>query len=85
MFNNRSAFKSLYPGTYPVYNVTLNENKQYELKFGNGVVGKKLAKGDSVYVFYLDSNGEDGKIDVHDIADTSKLRFQHSASEFGMS
>jgi len=42
LFNNRSAFKSLYPGTYPVYNVTLNENKQYEVKFGNGVVGKKL-------------------------------------------
>lgn len=85
MFNNRSAFKSLYPGTYPVYNVTLNESRQYELRFGNGVVGKKLTAGDVIYVFYLDSNGSDGQIDVHDIADTSKLRFQHSPSDFGLS
>lgn len=85
LFNNRSAFKSLYPGTYPVYNVTLNEDKTYELRFGNGVVGKRLTAGDLVYVFYLDSNGDDGRIDVHDISDVSKLRFRHSASDFGLS
>ena len=64
LFNNETVFKSLYPGTYRVYTVVLNEDKTYELKFGNGIVGAKLTPGDRVYVFYLDTNGEDGKIET---------------------
>lgn len=84
LFNNQTAFKSLYPGTYQIYTVQLNENKTYELKFGNGVVGKKLSYGDKVYVFYLDTNGPDGKVDLTTF-DISKLKFQHSADMFGIS
>lgn len=85
LFNNQTAFKSLYPGTYPIYTVYLNQDKTYELKFGNGIVGKKLNPGDKVYVFYLETNGPDGKIDVSDI-DTSNLKFDaHNPQMFGIS
>lgn len=83
LFNNQTSFKSLYPGTYPIYTAYLNSDKTYEIKFGNGVVGKKLRPGDKVYVFYLDTNGPDGKIDTSDI-DTSTLSFEHDASMFGL-
>lgn len=84
LFNNETAFKSLYPGTYAVYTAYLNEEKTYELKFGNGVVGKKLSPGDRVFVFYLDTNGLDGEIDTLSI-DPSGLKFEHSAQMLGIS
>ena len=84
LFNNETAFKSLYPGRYKVYTVQLNEDKSYSLKFGNGIVGRKLTPGDKVYVFYLDSNGLDGKIDISDV-DTSSLKFVNSPDMLGMS
>ena len=83
LFNNETVFKSLYPGTYRVYTVVLNEDKTYELKFGNGIVGAKLTPGDRVYVFYLDTNGEDGKIETINMNQTNKL--EHDASMFGIS
>ena len=83
LFNNETVFKSLYPGTYHIYTVLLNEDKTYELKFGNGIVGAKLSPGDKVYVFYLDTNGEDGKVDTVELNQANKL--EHSASMFGLS
>lgn len=83
LFNNETVFKSLYPGTYHIYTVLLNEDKTYELKFGNGIVGAKLSSGDKVYVFYLDTNGEDGKLETVDIAASNKL--EHSPTMFGIS
>ena len=83
LFNNETVFKSLYPGTYHIYTVLLNEEKTYELKFGNGIVGAKLSPGDKVYIFYLDTNGEDGKIETVDMAISNKL--EHSSTMFGMS
>lgn len=83
LFNNETVFKSLYPGTYHIYTVLLNEEKTYELKFGNGIVGAKLSPGDKVYIFYLDTNGEDGKIETVDMSTSNKL--EHSSTMFGMS
>lgn len=83
LFNNETAFKSLYPGRYKVYTTYLNEDKVYELRFGNGVVGRKLAPGDKVYVFYLDSNGLDGKIDTSTLEDQN-LRFESNPDMFGL-
>lgn len=40
----------------------LNENKRYELKFGNNINGKKLQTGDTVMIYYITSNGESGQI-----------------------
>lgn len=36
-----------------VYEVRINENKNYEITFGDGVNGKKLKTGDIVQIFYL--------------------------------
>lgn len=48
--------------TSRVYDIRLNENGHYELKFGNGVFGKKLNSGDEVAVFYILSDGQKGQI-----------------------
>ena len=47
-----------------VCSIRLNENKTYELKFGDGINGQMLKPGDQVYVFYLDSNGLDAVLQV---------------------
>ncbi len=83
LFNNETIFKSLYPGSYHVYTAQLNEDKTYEISFGNGIVGAKLSPGDRVYVFYLDTNGLDGQIDPNDIAGDPKL--EHTPDMFGIS
>ena len=44
------------------FEVTYNENKKYELKFGNSINGKKLNQGDSVAIYYLKSSGVKGKV-----------------------
>ena len=64
------------------YNLRLNENKTYEIKFGNGVLGKKLNKNDQVYVFYLDTNGLDGQVTPDDIPE--KMKFKHSRQDFSL-
>lgn len=45
-----------------VYDLRLNENGHYEVKFGDGTFGKKLSEGDEVYVFYLLSDNRAGLI-----------------------
>lgn len=45
-----------------VFELRLNENGHYELKFGNSVFGKKLNAGDEVAVFYILSDGQKGQI-----------------------
>lgn len=44
------------------YEIRLNENKLYEIKFGDGYNGIKLNSGDSVGIYYLKSNGTKGEI-----------------------
>lgn len=46
------------------YEVRFNENKQYEIKFGNNVNGKKLEETDKVAIYYLESRGENGEVGV---------------------
>ena len=45
-----------------VYEIRLNENGYYEIKFGNGVFGKDLTEGDIVSVNYLQSDNVSGVI-----------------------
>lgn len=51
------------------FSIRLNEDKQYEIKFGNDNNGQKLDTGDKIYVFYLDSNGFDAEFQIGDITD----------------
>lgn len=44
------------------YSVRFNENQRYEIKFGNDITGKKLNVGDSVAIYYLQSDGKSGEI-----------------------
>ena len=45
----------------------LNEDKKYEIEFGDGIHGAMLKQGDSVHVVYLSSNGNYGEIAARDI------------------
>lgn len=67
-FDSRSdsaTFSKLYNSDEHVYTSYLNENKTFEIKFGNGISGKRLNPGDRVHVMYLDTNGPDGYIDIN--------------------
>jgi hypothetical protein len=44
------------------YEIRLNENQRYVLKFGNNITGKKLNRGDFVAVYYLRSDGPNGEV-----------------------
>ena len=44
------------------YELRLNENQRYTIKFGNGITGKKLNSGDFVSVYFLKSNGPSGEV-----------------------
>ena len=44
------------------YELRFNENRRYELKFGDGINGQKLAPTDRILVYYLASNGKDGEL-----------------------
>jgi hypothetical protein len=37
-----------------------------------------------LYIFYLETNGTDGEIDVRTIPNLSEKKFVHSSSEFGL-
>ena len=42
-----------------------NDQGRYELKFGNGITGRKLNAGDQIAVYYLMSNGTNGAVSVN--------------------
>lgn len=44
-----------------------NENKELELKFGDGIHGKRLEKGNIIHVIYLKSNGKNGIINANEL------------------
>lgn len=48
--------------TSRVFDLRLNENGHYEVKFGNGVFGRSLKVGDKVSIFYILSDGDKGQI-----------------------
>lgn len=49
------------------FSIRLNENKEYEIKFGNDNNGQKLIAGDKIYVFYLESNGFDAELQIGEV------------------
>ena len=79
--SNENFSTNFYDASDKIYTVCLDENKQYELRFGDGITGKKLWPGDRVYVFYLKSDGPSGEIDIGTI-DFSKLKLRHDYQAF---
>jgi hypothetical protein len=44
------------------YEIRLNENLRYEIKFGNNITGKQLNPNDEVAIYYLQSDGTRGEV-----------------------
>lgn len=63
----------LEPGSEKKYEIRLNPNKRYEIKFGNDVNGAKLQPGDQVAIYYLTSQGQDGEIGPNAFTPQTKL------------
>ena len=49
-----------------VFEKRLNEYNHYEIKFGNNINGKRLNSGDSIQIYYLESDGAKGLISNND-------------------
>lgn len=56
-------------GTSRSYEIRLNENKTYEIKFGNDINGKQLRLNDRVVIYYLKCAGSEGEIGKGGITD----------------
>lgn len=50
-----------------MYQIRLNQNKQYVLKFGNGIHGIIPQFGSNIHILYFQSNGQEGIIDANQI------------------
>jgi hypothetical protein len=55
------------------YEIRLNQNYRYEIKFGNDINGLKLQTGDEVAVYYLASLGSQGVIGPNALNDNARL------------
>ncbi len=44
------------------YEIRINGNKNYEIKFGDDINGVQLTQGDTVAIYYLQSSGPDGEV-----------------------
>lgn len=76
---NRSDSLYTKSQTSPQYEVTYNQKENYEIKFGNGVYGKKLNAGDKIKIFYLRSNMSAGEVDKASL-NNSKMKIYRSDS-----
>lgn len=48
--------------TSPAFEKRLNENRHFEIRFGNNTYGRKLNAGDRVAIYYIRSDQDKGKI-----------------------
>lgn len=53
-----------------VCEIRLNENKHYEVKFGDNITGRQLQTGDLISLYFLQSDGTDGQINANKLNDT---------------
>jgi hypothetical protein len=60
-------------GSAKKYEIRLNQNKRYEIKFGNDINGSKLQSGDQVAIYYLASSGLNGVVGPNALDNQSRL------------
>ena len=77
---NRTDSLYLENATSPKFEVRYNENRNYELKFGDAINGKKLNSGDTIAVYYIESAGTGGQIAANDISNLPAVVY--STSQF---
>lgn len=63
------------------YEIRLNGNGRYEIKFGNDINGKQLQTGDQVGVYYLVSNGANGEIGSN-VLNNSSVLVKYETTQF---
>lgn len=56
------------------FSIRLNQDKTYEIKFGNDNNGQKLQAGDRIYVFWLESNGYDAGLTIGEISNLKGIK-----------
>lgn len=64
-----------------VFEKRFNENGRYEIKFGDGVTGKKLEAGDVVGIYFIVSDGQKGEISADALANRTLLPFNTTQFE----
>jgi hypothetical protein len=69
--NNDSSGVKIYSSTDKIVDLRLNENKQYEIMFGDGFNGAIPPKNSNIYIVYLTTNGPGGKISAGDASNKS--------------
>jgi len=57
------------------FEIRFNENKIYEIKFGNDINGVKLQPNDKVAIYYLQSDGSNGEVGVGVLAGKSMIPY----------
>jgi hypothetical protein len=72
MFLNGDT-QTIYDGDDTYFELRLNEYKQYELKFGDGIHGAPLEFGDELYIAYMTSNGQSGELKSGDVVDNTSM------------
>lgn len=55
------------------YSIRVNEYRKMEIEFGDGINGMKLEEGQIIYIVYLESQGEKGKVDAGEIDGSGRL------------
>lgn len=60
-------------GSEKKYEIRLNPNNRYEIKFGNDINGAKLQSGDQVGIYYLVSQGTEGVVGPRALSVNNKL------------
>lgn len=65
----------LHTANETVYEIRYNENKRYEITFGNDINGKKLNLNDEVLVYYLKIDSDDVLIGSQAMQGNSIIRF----------
>ena len=63
----------------PIYFIQEVEGEQYEIIFGDGIFGKKLADGNQINVSYIKTNGESGN-GISNFAFSGKLTYTRNNS-----
>lgn len=64
-----------------IFELRLNENQKYVMKFGDGIHGAKLEPNDEITVVYLESNGPSGKIGANIINESIPFKYIAELSE----
>ncbi len=61
--------------TDKIFEIRYNENKNYEIKFGDNINGVRLEAGDSVAIYYLRSDGSGTEVGVGALAGTALTKY----------